>query len=82
MCSITWGQGEKSGRTKGIEGEGSSVGKGRIGRVGRVNNAVVVVVVAVVVVVVEVTGEGLTEAPSNLSPWKPENYGRGRRQAV
>ena len=68
MCSITWGQGAKSGRTKGIEGEGSSVGKGRIGRVGRVNNAVVVVVVAVVVVVVvEVTGEGLTEAPSNLS---------------
>ena len=69
MCSITWGQGAKSGRTKGIEGEGSSVGKGRIGRVGRVNNAVVVVVVAVVVVVVvvEVTGEGLTEAHSNLS---------------
>ena len=64
MCSVTCGQGAKSGRTKGIEGEGSSVGKGRMGRVGRVNNAVVVVVVvAVVVVVVEDTGEGLTEVP-------------------
>ena len=38
----TWGQGAKSGRTKGMEGEGSDVGKGRIGRGGRVKAPVVV----------------------------------------